>query len=264
VNRFLEPADVPAGAVVLDARPAAQFLAGHVPGARNLDLTTPKFSIRSAPDLEAFHAALERILGAAGLEAGRPVVVYDNGPETRASRAAWALEYAGLEVGLLRGGLPAWVAAGGALEAGPGGAVSPTAFRVSPRPAALATADDLLERSRQGEVLVIDARGDAEFRGEAAPPGTPRRGRVPGARQLEWTRLVDAGGIKPRAALERELAAVPRDRPVVVYCQSGARSAVLFHALESLGYEVSNYVGSAGEWLADPSLPVETGEGGAL
>ena len=46
------------------------------------------------------------------------------------------------------------------------------------------------------------------------------------------------GGINiPMSKLQERLSEVPKDRPVVLYCRSGARSAYAINALESsLGY----------------------------
>lgn len=263
VERFLEPDQIPENAVLLDARPQAAHLAGHIPGSRPIDLVTAKFATREPESIERLNAVLSAALSAAGLEPGRPAVVYDGGPETRAARTAWALEYAGLEVGLLRGGFPAWVAAGKPVTGEPT-AWTPTSFALKARADLLATAGEIEAGLGSGSFTLLDARGGPEYRGETAPAGTPRRGRIPGAVNLEWTRMMDERGYKADADLERELQGVPGDREVVVYCQSGARSAVLYHALKARGLSVRNYIGSAGEWLSSPDLPVETGTGKSI
>jgi thiosulfate/3-mercaptopyruvate sulfurtransferase len=261
MKRLLSPDEIPTDAVLLDARPQAQYFGGHIPGAHQADLAQA-FMLRSQEGLERFHQELARLLGAAGLKAGQPVVAYDNGPETLAARAAFLAEYAGLEAAMLRGGLPAWVAAGRPLERGPG-EWQPTTVEVRPRPGTLATTDDVLEAVRNGAVIV-DARAPEEYRGEKAPPNMPRRGRVPGSLNFEWKRVTDSAGLLDDGALEPALRSLPRSGEVIVYCQSGARSAVLYQALKHLGVPARNYLGSAGEWLSDASLPLESGPGTEL
>ena len=47
---------------------------------------------------------------------------------------------------------------------------------------------------------------------------------------------------------------------MIVHCQSGARSSVVYHALKSVGVErVRNYLGSMNEWVSDDALPLEQG-----
>lgn len=263
MKRFLDANEIPENAVLLDARPAAQYSAGHLPGARLVDLSSQRFPVSSEADLQHLHHALSNVAGLLGLEHGQPVVVYDNGPETRAARAAWALEYAGLEVALLRGGARAWTDLGMELEAAlPEWA--PSAFELRPRPELLATADEIAARLGDPALALVDARSGPEFTGEQAGPGNPRGGRVPGALHLEWSRLMDERGYRPDEELEALLASVPRDGEVIVYCQSGARSAAVYHALRAVGVRARNYLGSAGEWTARDDLPVETGPGTQL
>ena len=59
-------------AIVLDTRSRAQFVAGHIPGARNLD----------APPSESV-AAVERLVSG---DKSKPLVLYCNGPFCQASR----------------------------------------------------------------------------------------------------------------------------------------------------------------------------------
>jgi phage shock protein E len=66
---------------------------------------------------------------------------------------------------------------------------------------------------------VVDVRSEAEF----------RRGGYPGAINV------------PLQAISAKLKRIPKDRPVVVYCASGSRSAVAARILRKAGYaDVSN------------------------
>jgi rhodanese-related sulfurtransferase len=51
----------------------------------------------------------------------------------------------------------------------------------------------------------------------------------------------------PIQQLATRIGEVPRDRPVVVYCQSGIRSAQAADVLASAGYEVHD-LGGIGSW----------------
>jgi len=86
------------GPTVIDTRPAQEFLAGRVPGARNVPL--------------------ERLKELAdGIPAGSELVVYDR-DNTRAVRAVRMLAEKGFAVLELSGGLQVWTAARYPLEAG--------------------------------------------------------------------------------------------------------------------------------------------------
>jgi thiosulfate/3-mercaptopyruvate sulfurtransferase len=264
MNRFLEPQEIPSDAVILDARPAALYLESHIPGARLVDFVSPKFLIRSTSDLEQFHASLEQIFSAAGVPSSARVVVYDSGPENRAARTAWALEYAGCEVSILQGGFPAWLAAELPVS-GETTNILPSDFKVHAKPELLATADEIarslkLGKLETGEILVLDARDTLEFRGEKIPAGASRGGHIPGAKHFEWLHVMTSTGFKSGAELDAALEMIPKDREIAVHCQSGARSAAVFQVLKDRGYRVKNYLGSMNEWLSSEDLPIKTGE----
>jgi thiosulfate/3-mercaptopyruvate sulfurtransferase len=258
MNRFLSPHEIPSDAIILDARPAALFLESHIPGARLVDFVSPKYLIRSTSDLEDFHASLEQIFSAAGVVSSARVVVYDSGPENRAARTAWALEYAGCEVSLLQGGFPAWLAAGLPVSS-EAESVAPSDFKVDAKPELLATADEIKAKLETGDLLVLDARDTLEFRGEKIPAGANRGGHIPGAKHFEWLHVMTATGFKSGTELDTALESIPKDREIAVHCQSGARSAAVYQVLKNRGYRVKNYLGSMNEWLSSEDLPVETG-----
>jgi thiosulfate/3-mercaptopyruvate sulfurtransferase len=97
------------------------YEAGHIASAAYVDLdrdlsaaagTAGRHPLPSASD---FGEAMRRL----GVCSSVPVVVSDGGDSTSAARCWWLLEYFGHDhVTILDGGVPAWVASGGTLEAG--------------------------------------------------------------------------------------------------------------------------------------------------
>jgi hydroxyacylglutathione hydrolase len=77
--------------------------------------------------------------------------------------------------------------------------------------------------------------------------------------QSEYEALHIGGAIHIHGGMLRDRAAlVPKDRPVILYCQSGGRSAIAASTLKALGYEqVHNLEGGLEGWLLE-RLPVET------
>ena len=82
-----------------------------------------------------------------------------------------------------------------------------------------------------GEALLLDVREDDEW----------AAGRAPAAVHV------------PMGELRQDT--VPRDRPVLVLCRVGGRSAAVAQALEQLGYDVANVTGGMLSWSA-AGLPV--------
>ncbi len=75
-------------------------------------------------------------------------------------------------------------------------------------------------------------------------PGECAKGSIPGA--LEYPR----GVLEWKVSTDNSLA--DQAQPIVVYCQSGGRSALSAIALKNLGYtEVSSLAGGYGAWSAE-------------
>jgi rhodanese-related sulfurtransferase len=98
------------------------------------------------------------------------------------------------------------------------------------------TPDELAVQIKDGEAapFVLDVRTTDEF----------ASGRVPGATNI------------PIQVLEGRVAEVPKDRPVVVYCEVGGRSARAGKLLAERGYDVRELAGSMSAWRK-AGLPVE-------
>ena len=106
--------------------------------------------------------------------------------------------------------------------------------------------------TRLDEVFVLDVRTRSEFDGSAGQPCDPRQGHIPGARNVDISRLLELS----REEIAAALGLAPGDE-VVAYCHSGSRSAVATQLLRGLGYAARNYVGSWHEWSRHDDLPVE-------
>ena len=215
------------------------YAAGHLPGARYLDLdddlSGPVREDRRGgrhplPTREAFAASVR----AAGLRAGVPIVVYDDGTGG-AARAWWLLRHHGVASGVLDGGIEAW---DGPRETGP-----PPAdvgdLELGPE-----RADDLLDadgvqRALAAGWIVLDARAPARYRGEVEPVD-PVAGHIEGARNAPF----DAPD-----AITADL--LLDDAPPIAYCGSGVTACALLLRLEDAGRtDGVLYAGSWSDWCA--------------
>lgn len=252
--------------VVVDARPAADFSKGHLPGAVSLPAseTFDPARDKNYPDRPERLAAL---FGARGIGAGRRVLTYDNGGETPAARLLWTLEYLGhSDVAVLDGGVRGWQAAGGELTQNATDARQ-TTFRAAVDAARLHGRDDCLRHvgdrtvGTVGTVAMVDARSAEEYRGEDVR--AKFGGHIPEAVNVDWRLVFDESGrLKSPVALAAlyQARGITRERGVVAYCQTGQRSSVSYWTLRLLGYpRVANYAGSWVEWGNDPATPKAQG-----
>ena len=245
--------------LVIDLRAPELFAGGHIPGAGHLDLWGVSLVDTDPAPLAAFMWMIDHLLNTRGVDATRPVVVYDEQSGLRAARAFWFLEYFGHpDVRVLDGGFGAWQRAGLPVtrDAEP---PPKSAWSGTPQPRALATWRDVKDRLGRADAVIVDTRSDAEYHGTTVR--AKRGGAIPGAVHIEWTRnLTPDGDFKPADDLRDmyEQAGVTPDKEVVTYCQGGYRAAHSYLALRLLGYpRVRNYVGSWKEWGDREELPVE-------
>jgi rhodanese-related sulfurtransferase len=97
---------------------------------------------------------------------------------------------------------------------------------------------DVERGAREDGWLIVDVREPEEL----------DAGRFPGARHL------------PMGRLNEEAESIPRDRPVVFVCRTGARSGMAAEAFRMAGWDARNLSGGFEAWTA-AGLEIEV-EGG--
>jgi len=287
VERLAEWLASPRRPVIVDvrwylAKPGAGRAAydeGHLPGAIFLDLDDDLADLNGfgapgrhpLPSPEAFIARM----AAAGIGDGDRVVGYDDVGGWVAARLWWMLDNLGFGrrgvdgewVGVLDGGVKAWVEAGNPLE-------HDIPAREPAHLNAATLAGDwrrVIEReelkSRLGNVTLLDARAAPRYRGEVEPID-PVAGHIPTAISAPFDMNLDTNGrmLGPGAlrALYSEMGIEAGDggeptREVVTSCGSGTSATHHSLAMRLAGLpDPILYVGSYSDWSRSGE-PVSTG-----
>jgi thiosulfate/3-mercaptopyruvate sulfurtransferase len=239
------------------------YAAGHIPGAVFFDINAIADLTTDLPHMLPTPEAFAEAAGGLGLDPAATVVVYDAHGLWSAPRVWWTLRVMGYpRVFVLDGGLPAWRAAGGEIDA-TGSALSPARVIPKPDPALVADLDRMRTVVAEGAAQVIDARSAPRFRGETPEPRAGlRSGHMPGARNVPFNLVVaEDGTLQTRQALAQVFAGVDLARPIITTCGSGVTAAVLALALARLGRsDVAVYDGSWTEWGGLADTPLTTGD----
>lgn len=244
---------------------AAEFAAGHIPGARFLDLASLKDAASPVPNALPTGDQVSKRLAKLGYRPGQRIVIYDDSDVKTSARAWFALRRAGVgPLALLDGGLGKWRAEGRELT-------TSAAEEDDARPQDLTTSEtrvrtkaQMLSNIASGAEQVVDARDADRF--SAATVDTRHNlpgGHIPGSRNLFFRDLYNADGtFKGEDRLREAFASAGLDleRPIVTTCGSGVTASVLLFALHRLGIDdASLYDGSWSEWGADPETPKASG-----
>lgn len=233
----------------------------HIPGAvyahLDDDLSGPPVTDSGRHPLPT-PAAMTALFGRLGIDGNKQVVVYDDANGAYAARLWWMLRYMGHgAVAVFDGGWQAWQEAGlptrGGEETNP-----PALFTGAPQMAWLVRIEDV-----QQQVLLVDSRAPARYRGEVEPLD-PKAGHISGAvnypYEVNWGE--DNRYLPPeriRQQLQELLGDVPPEQ-ATFYCGSGVSACANLLAMAHAGLGDGRlYVGSWSEWSRDPDREIATG-----
>ncbi len=242
---------------------------GHIAGSRLIDMKTMRtdriISGVTVKYMIPAKADFEKAVQAAGIEAGKPIVLVAVGSEVSdfddALRVYWQFKvYGEDEVAVLDGGMAAWLIEGRAYRVDAASARPGTWLAKADRSERyFAGSDDVAKAIESRSAALVDSRDLSQFHGLAKRDYVSAYGHLEGARLFpaELVMKQSSGALKfMSAATYRGLLkgqGIDPDSPAITYCNSGhLSSGPWFLMSELLGNrQVRLYDGSLHQWTLE-------------
>ncbi len=254
---------------LIEVSKSDKYAQGHLPSAFNLwrpdysnDTEYPYSGMRSN------RAEMETLLSELGMQKDMVLLLYDTQGNVDAARLAWQLELWNFQnFYLIDGGKKAWELASLPLTKETPKQPNKSDFKFTTdreNKALLASQEEVQAAIQDPNTIIIDTREPYEYKGEPFEvdgvvykykKGAFASGAIPSSLHYNWSNAVSLHGdhrFKSLKDIIYDLGQldVKSDKNIIVYCQSGVRSAhtsfVLRHLLNYPS--VQNYDGSWIEW----------------
>lgn len=260
-------------AIFVDVRDRERYKRGHVSGAVNVPEVFSLLSMTTAEGLQEMQARLHEQFANAGVVSDKTILFYEDDLAScfgASCRGYFQLSLFGHpNLGILDGGLDRWQREGYPVDQATPMPRRSTLQGMSLRREELATIDDVIHALEHPEIKLLDNRDKEEWLGITSSPSEyysddflPRKGRIPGARWIEWRNFMESDDDSIRFKSPEEIRALCAqvglypDDDIIVYCFKGARSSNTWLAMKLAGFKhVRNYYGSWNEWSRNATLP---------
>ena len=269
-RNFIEATDAGKKPIVLDTRGGYKdYFRGHIPTAHHLNFDTLRGTDHGVPVQYLPDDLTRALLVRAGVDRNRTHLIYATGDTLpndeilSASMVAYVLEKFGVtDIRIVDGGLPAWRTAKFPVTQEYFG--NPPGTLPEKGNSAIGIAiDELLERKRQSNVVLVDARPHNEYVGD--DDVWLRKGHIPGAISLHWAKLMERDNthhFRPFKLVKEDLeaAGLTPDKEIIVYCGTSREGSLLRFYLRHIAKypNVRLYEGSWKEYASLKHLPSET------
>lgn len=259
--------------VIIDTREPEDYIISHIPGAINLYDIFTYLATKENGGYDSMRKTFTRLFGTVGVNSDTKVVVYEDAMDNgygRSCRGLFILKYLGHKnVTVLHGGFQAWL-----LQNLPTTKEIPVPaqkdFVVSIDNSMIIDSEEMLAALNNPNVTILDVRDHAEWIGVSSSPYgpnfAPRKGRLPGAKWLEWYNMMKNVNSIPWFKEPEELkklfaeVGVTPESNVIIYCFKGARTSNVYISMKMAGIKnVKCYFSAWNDWSRDFSLPIETG-----
>lgn len=252
--------------VLIDLRTNKEYLKGHIPSSINIPYDSFNRSIQKVKGFLLAPLDFQELMEKNGIQQTDHLIFYSDKTVLESTRTYWAFDFYGhKKLTVLDGGITAWAKNGGTIEKGVN-KLKPSQYEVTIHPEKFASKFKTAMATKQSNSYLIDARPPAEYNGKESK--TDQFGHIPTAVNLPWPTLVEPSEKPPSKdsffrylplnELEKKFENVPEDKKLILYCNGGKESSVIYFGLKLLGRDAALYDGSWFEWSSDKSLPIES------
>lgn len=237
-------------AIVWDVRSADAYAKGHIPGAVSIGDATRALRDVNTEDFIATEF-IEKILGTAGLDPKREIIVYGSRGTPNPYFGLYTLQYFGSKSArVYHDGIEDWAGAGRTISTEVA-QLSPVTVTLQVDPTVAVTTKEMVARLGNPNVQIVDVRTPQEFIGQDIR--AIRGGHIPGAVNIPFEqnwgdpetraklarKLVSSNAgmsLKPVDALKQLYSKLDPNKETIVYCQSGTRASETAGVLQHLGF----------------------------
>lgn len=229
-------------ALIVDARPKAEYDKGHIEKAISFDPLASGIRTGLDDDLPftlVEHEKISAALGSAGIDSAKHIVVYDKDGKV-GGYLLWVLQYAGAsKVSFLSGGIEGWHEAGFHLTETVAKPI-PVQFIGKAQPKFVADNDFIRGNIDNPGTVILDVRIVSQVIGLSKHGAAERAGYIPGSVNVPLGSLyMENGFIKNPAELLWLLKknGVTPSKTVVTSCNTGQFAGSAFFILRYLGFD---------------------------
>ena len=247
-----------ANVVSIDLRTKDKYEAGHIPGA--VWISTADFNVKTGDIGDLAPASqIAAALGKVGITPANTIVLYDDQGSLWSTRILWSLDvYGHKDSRVLNGTWTVWETAKKPItkevKARP---ATQYVFAAQPNTNIVVSMEQMVKAVGDPSKIVCDSRTADEFTGRDLRAPAKVGGRVPGAKNINYSDAVSKAGeflpVEDLKKLYDTAGVVAADNQTIfTYCQSGIRAAHAWFVLTNLiGYQkVAVYDGSWEEYGA--------------
>eukprot|EP00472_Partenskyella_glossopodia_P003022 CAMPEP_0197526894 /NCGR_PEP_ID=MMETSP1318-20131121/19640_1 /TAXON_ID=552666 /ORGANISM="Partenskyella glossopodia, Strain RCC365" /LENGTH=291 /DNA_ID=CAMNT_0043081275 /DNA_START=57 /DNA_END=932 /DNA_ORIENTATION=+ len=247
----------------------AEFVSGpRIEGAAFFDIDEASDKTSDLPHMLPSAQEFESYCSALGLSGSDSLLIYDTIGMFSAPRVWWMFRYFGHsgDLFVLNGGLPAWKAAGKAVEEKELSSreVKSGNYQAKENKDLVVSISEMQTLTASGETNIFDARAQGRFDGTVPDPRGARAGHMPNSACVAFASLLDENGkMKSKSDLKHIFQKFDLGKNTVTTCGSGVTACVVSLALHEIGYGDGKhqrvYDGSWAEWGAAEDTKVLTG-----